>query len=51
MLVLEAREVVGGACTMDEPWPGVRMSPCAYLTGLLHPLVIEELNFKKYGYE
>lgn len=51
VLVLEARERVGGACTMDEPWPGVRMSPCAYLAGLLHPLVIEELNFAKYGYE
>lgn len=51
VLVLEARERVGGACTMDEPWPGVRMSPCAYLAGLLHPLVIEELDFKKYGYE
>lgn len=51
VLVLEAREVIGGACTMDEPWLGVRMSPCAYLAGLLHPLVIEELNFKRYSYE
>jgi phytoene dehydrogenase-like protein len=51
VLVLEARERVGGACTLDEPWPGVRMSPCAYLAGLLHPLVIEELGFKQYGYE
>jgi len=51
VLVLEARERVGGACTLDEPWPGVRMSPCAYLVGLLHPLVIEELGFERYGYE
>ena len=50
VLVLEARERVGGACTLEEPWPGFRVSPCAYLCGLLHPLVIEELNFPAWGY-
>ena len=40
VLVLEARERVGGACTIEEPWPGFKVSPCAYLAGLLHPLVI-----------
>lgn len=50
VLVLEARHRVGGACTVDEPWPGVRMSPCAYLAGLLHPLVIEELNLPARGF-
>ena len=44
VLVLEARQRVGGACTIEEPFPGVRMSPCAYLAGLLHPLVVEELS-------
>src|SRR3954454_1409648 len=51
VLVLEARERVGGACTIEEPWPGVRMSPCAYLAGLLHPLVIDELDLPKHGYQ
>jgi phytoene dehydrogenase-like protein len=50
VLVVEARERIGGACTIEEPWPGVRMSPCAYLAGLLHPLVIEELNLPSLGY-
>ena len=50
VLVLEARERVGGACTMDEPWPGVRMSPCAYVCGLLHPAVIEELDLPGHGF-
>lgn len=50
VLVLEARERIGGACTIEEPWPGVRMSPCAYLCGLLHPLVIEELDLPRLGY-
>ena len=29
VLVLEASERVGGACTIDEVWPGYRISPCA----------------------
>ncbi|MGC8640939.1 MAG: phytoene desaturase family protein [Isosphaeraceae bacterium] len=51
VLVLESRQRVGGACTIDEPWPGYHVSPCAYLVGLLHPLVIEELNLPGYGFE
>jgi phytoene dehydrogenase-like protein len=50
VLVLEARERIGGACTIEEPFPGVRMSPCAYLAGLLHPLVIEELGLPDRGF-
>src|SRR4051794_28123935 len=51
VLVLEARRRVGGACTLAEPWPGYRVSPCAYLVGLLHPLVIEELGLRERGFE
>ena len=50
VLVLEARERIGGACTIEEPWPGVRVSPCAYLAGLLHPLVIQELQLEARGF-
>ena len=50
VLVLEARDRVGGACTLDEPWPGVRMSPCAYVAGLLHPLVTSELRLPEHGF-
>jgi hypothetical protein len=50
VLVLETRTRVGGACTIEESFPGVRMSPCAYLAGLLHPLVISELNLLKRGF-
>ncbi len=50
VLVLESRSRVGGACTIEEPFPGVRVSPCAYLAGLLHPLVIEELNLPARGF-
>jgi phytoene dehydrogenase-like protein len=51
VLVIESRHRVGGACTIEEPFPGVRMSPCAYLAGLLHPLVVEELELPRRGFE
>src|SRR5215204_83393 len=51
VLVLERRDQVGGACTLEEPWPGYSISPCAYLAGLLHPLVVEELALERHGYE
>jgi phytoene dehydrogenase-like protein len=50
VLVLESRNRVGGACTIEEPFPGVRMSPCAYLAGLLHPVVVSELNLPQRGF-
>ncbi len=50
VLVIESRTRVGGACTIEEPFPGVRMSPCAYLAGLLHPLVVEELELERRGF-
>lgn len=43
VLVLESRTGVGVACTIEELFPGVHMSPCAYLAGLLLPLIVSEL--------
>jgi phytoene dehydrogenase-like protein len=51
VLVLESRARVGGACTIEEPFPRVRMSPCAYLAGLLHPAVVEELELPRRGFQ
>ena len=51
VLVLESRKRVGGACTIEEPFAGVRTSPCAYLAGLLHPLVVEELELPRRGFK
>src|SRR5262249_23038423 len=50
VLVLEARPRVGGACTLEEAWPGYKISPCAYLAGLLHPKVIDELDLPGRGF-
>src|ERR1700722_1480374 len=51
VLVLESRRRVGGACTIEETFPRVLMSPCAYLAGLLHPLVVSELNLVERGFQ
>ena len=51
VLVIESRTRVGGACTIEEPFPGVRMSPCAYLAGLLHPRVVQELELARRGFQ
>jgi phytoene dehydrogenase-like protein len=52
VLVLERRDRLGGACTLERPFSDSRfvISPCAYLVGLLHPLVIDELDLRRYGY-
>jgi len=53
VLVLEAREQLGGACTLQQPFadPGYLVSPCAYVVGLLDPVVIEELDLVRHGYK
>ena len=52
VLVLEARGRIGGACTLERPFPDTDyvVSPCAYLVGLLHPRVIDELDLRRHGY-
>lgn len=49
VLVLEARDVVGGACVTEELIPGSRWSSCAFIAGLLRPEIIEELELKRFG--
>lgn len=53
VLVLERRDQLGGACTIEQPFPedGWRISPCAYLVGLLHPRVVEDLDLQRRGYQ
>src|SRR5260221_782792 len=51
VLVLEQRDRVGGACTLEEPFPGFTMSPCAYVGSLLRPEIIHDLELHRYGFE
>ena len=51
-LVLERRDRVGGACTLETPFDDERwiVSPCAYVVGLLDQLIVDELELRRYGY-
>jgi phytoene dehydrogenase-like protein len=53
VLVLEAREQLGGAATLARPFADERylVSPCAYVVGLLHPLVVDELDLHRHGFD
>src|SRR5438034_11818655 len=53
VLVLERRERLGGACTLERPFPDERfvISPCAYVVGLLDELVISELELRRRGFQ
>jgi phytoene dehydrogenase-like protein len=52
VLVLERRDQVGGACTLEQPFPDPRylISPCAYVVGLLDGLVVRELGLERHGH-
>jgi phytoene dehydrogenase-like protein len=50
-LVLEARDIVGGACVTEELIPGSRWSSCAFIAGLLRPEIIRELELSRFGLE
>src|SRR6266496_1336114 len=52
VLVLERRDRLGGACTLEQPFAddSFLVSPCAYVVGLLDQLVIDELDLPAHGY-
>lgn len=50
VLVLERRNVLGGACVTEEIWPGFKVSLLSYLCSLLQPRIIQDLELKKFGY-
>src|ERR1044071_1035482 len=50
VLVLEARELPGGACVTEELWPGFHVSTAAYLCSLLQPRIVKDLELERFGY-
>jgi phytoene dehydrogenase-like protein len=50
VIVLERREVIGGACVTEEVWPGYKVSSLAYLCSLMQPRIIKELELSRFGY-
>jgi phytoene dehydrogenase-like protein len=50
VLVLERRDLVGGAAVTEEPWPGHRVSSAAYVVSLVPPRIERELELGRHGY-
>ncbi len=51
VLVLESRNIVGGACVTEEIYPGFKYSTTSYLASLLQQKVILDLEMQKFGYQ
>ncbi|HQJ34693.1 MAG TPA: NAD(P)/FAD-dependent oxidoreductase [Rhodoglobus sp.] len=52
VLVLEARDVVGGACVTEEFFPGTKWSSCAFVAGMMRPEIIRDLELEsRFGLE
>lgn len=51
VLVLERRDVLGGACVTEEPWPGFKVSTAAYVNSLFRPEIARDLHLREYGFE
>ena len=49
VLVLEARDTVGGACVTEELIPGFRFSTCANVLWALRPRIIEDMRLYERG--
>lgn len=50
VLVLEARDRVGGACVTEEPWSGFKVSTAAYVVSLFRPEIVRDLELARHGY-
>src|SRR3970040_99688 len=42
VLVLERRDILGGAAATEEPWPGYRVSSASYVVSLMPPQIVRE---------
>src|ERR1700751_1173149 len=51
VLVLERRDVLGGAAVTEEIIPGFLFSECSYVVSLLRPEIIRELDLPRHGLE
>jgi phytoene dehydrogenase-like protein len=49
VLVLEKRDLIGGATVTEEIIPGFKFSVFSYVVSLLRPEIIEELELPKHG--
>ena len=51
VVVLERRDVVGGAAITEQPWgPDYKMTALSYVVSLMPPTILRELELEKHGY-
>lgn len=52
VLVVERRDMLGGACVTEEFFPGARFSSCSFIAAVLRPQIIDELELtSRFGLE
>jgi phytoene dehydrogenase-like protein len=51
VLVLERRDVVGGACVTEEAFPGFKVSTAAYVNSLFRKEIVDDLKLHDNGFE
>ena len=49
VLVLERRDLIGGACATEELFPGFHFSSCSFLCYALSPQVAFDLRLRQHG--
>jgi len=49
--VLEARDIVGGACVSEELFPGYKVSSTSYVSTLFMPEAIRRFDLPRHGYK
>src|SRR5262245_61556013 len=50
VLVLERRDVVGGACVTEEVFPGFKVSTAAYVNSLFRKDIVRDLRLADHGF-
>ena len=51
VVVLERREILGGAAATEETWPDYAVSSASYVVSLMPPRIVDELELRRFGYD
>ena len=51
VMVVERREIAGGATVTEEVWPGYKVSVASYTMTLLQPKIMMDLDLRRHGVE
>lgn len=49
-IVLERRDILGGATVTEEVWPGYKVSTASYVVSLMSERVVADLELRRHGY-